>query len=80
MRRAPQLGQEPQRLQLKALRRSSWQFSHRTRRNPCSSLPHEYCQEGRELITEYLGEQFTMKVASVGYKPPYDPENELPCS
>ncbi len=43
-------------------------------------LPHEYCQEGRELITEYLGEQFTMKVESVGYKPLYDPENKLPRS
>jgi len=43
-------------------------------------LHHEYCQEGRELITEYLGEQFTMTVASVGYKPLYDPENKLPRS
>ena len=43
-------------------------------------LPHEYCQEGRELITEYLGEQFPMKLESVGYKPLYDPENKLPRS
>ena len=43
-------------------------------------LPYEYCQEGRELITEYLGEQFPMKVESVGYKPLYDPENKLPRS
>jgi glycine cleavage system aminomethyltransferase T len=43
-------------------------------------LPVEYCQEGRELTTEYLGEQFPMKVESVGYKPLYDPENLLPRS
>jgi glycine cleavage system aminomethyltransferase T len=43
-------------------------------------LPHEYCQEGREMIMEYLGEQFTMQVAAVGYKPLYDPENKLPRS
>ena len=41
-------------------------------------LPHEYCQEGREMIMEYLGEQFPMRVESVGYKPLYDPENKLP--
>ncbi len=43
-------------------------------------LPHELCQEGREFITEYLGEQFPMKLESVGYKPLYDPENKLPRS
>jgi glycine cleavage system aminomethyltransferase T len=43
-------------------------------------LPYEYCEEGRELITEYLGEQFTMTVEAVGYKPLYDPENSLPKS
>jgi len=43
-------------------------------------LPREYCEEGRELLTEYLGEQFTMRVAAVGYKPLYDPENKLPRS
>ncbi|MCP3690197.1 MAG: FAD-dependent oxidoreductase [Gammaproteobacteria bacterium] len=43
-------------------------------------LPHELCQEGREFTTEYLGEQFPMKLESVGYKPLYDPENKLPRS
>jgi len=32
------------------------------------------------MIMEYLGEQFLMKVESVGYKPLYDPENKLPRS
>ena len=41
-------------------------------------LPHEYCQEGRELSMEYFGEQYAVKVESVGYKPLYDPENLLP--
>jgi len=40
-------------------------------------LPLEYCQEGREMIIEYLGEQFTMTVQSIGYKALYDPENKL---
>jgi glycine cleavage system aminomethyltransferase T len=43
-------------------------------------LPNDYCEEGRELTTEYLGEQFTMRVAAVGYKPLYDPDNKLPRS
>ncbi|MFB3100974.1 MAG: aminomethyl transferase family protein, partial [Gammaproteobacteria bacterium] len=43
-------------------------------------LPYEYCQEGRELLMEYLGEQFPMKVEAVGYKALYDPENKLPRS
>lgn len=37
MRRTPQLGQKPRRLQLKATRCSAWQLSQRTRRKPCSS-------------------------------------------
>ena len=40
MRRAPQLGQKPRRLQLKATSRSAWQVVQRTRRKPCSSRPH----------------------------------------
>nr|QQZ48174.1 hypothetical protein [Escherichia coli]QQZ48363.1 hypothetical protein [Escherichia coli] len=40
IRRAPQLGQKPRRLQLKATRCSAWQDSQRTRRKPCSSRPH----------------------------------------
>ena len=40
IRRAPQLGQKPRRLQLNATNFSSWQDSQRTLRKPCSSLPH----------------------------------------
>ncbi len=43
-------------------------------------LPYEYCQEGRELLVEYFGEQYKVKVESVGYKPLYDPENTKPKS
>lgn len=39
MRRAPQLGQKPRRLQLNATRRSAWQCSHTTRTKPRSSTP-----------------------------------------
>jgi len=41
-------------------------------------LPNEYCQEGRELLMEYFGEQYTVTVEGIGYKPLYDPENLLP--
>ena len=41
-------------------------------------LPYEYCQEGREFLMEYFGEQFPMKVEAVGYKSLYDPANALP--
>ena len=43
-------------------------------------LPADYCEEGREMLTDYLGEQFTVRVAAVGYKSLYDPENKLPKS
>ena len=43
-------------------------------------LPCEYCEVGREMTMEYLGEQFTMTVESVGYKALYDPDNTLPRS
>ncbi len=43
-------------------------------------LPHEYAQEGRDLVLEYFGEQFPVKVQGVGYKPLYDPENLKPRS
>lgn len=39
IRRAPQLGQKPRRLQLNATSFSAWQASHLTRRKPCSSKP-----------------------------------------
>lgn len=41
-------------------------------------LPHEFCQEGRELQMEYFGEPYKLKLESVGYKPLYDPDNLLP--
>ena len=43
-------------------------------------LPYEFCQIGREMLMEYFGEQYPMKVEAVGYKPLYDPENLLPRS
>ena len=43
-------------------------------------LPIEYCKEGTELLMEYFGEQYTLKVEAVGYKPLYDPENLKPKS
>ena len=43
-------------------------------------LPHDLCEEGREFLTDYLGEEFTMRVAAVGYKPLYDPESLKPKS
>ena len=43
-------------------------------------LPHGHCQEGRELLIEYFGEQYPVKVEAVGYRALYDPENERPKS
>ena len=43
-------------------------------------LPHEYAVQGRDLVLEYFGEQFPVKVQGVGYKPLYDPENMKPRS
>jgi glycine cleavage system aminomethyltransferase T/glycine/D-amino acid oxidase-like deaminating enzyme len=43
-------------------------------------LPWSHCQEGRKLIVEYFGETYPVEVASVGYKPLYDPENLKPRS
>ncbi len=47
MRRAPQLGQNPRRLQLKAIRCSPWQDSQRTRRTPLEATALEV---GREFL------------------------------
>ena len=41
-------------------------------------LPHDYCQVGRELTMEYFGEEYSVKIEGVGYKPLYDPDNLLP--
>ncbi|WP_075996771.1 GcvT family protein [Salaquimonas pukyongi] len=43
-------------------------------------LPWDYCQEGRELLVEYFGEHYPVRVEGVGYKPLYDPENLKPRS
>jgi len=43
-------------------------------------LPIEYCQEGRELLMEYFGETYTLKIESAGYKPLYDADNVKPKS
>ena len=41
-------------------------------------LPHDYAVQGRELMIEYFGEQFPVKVEAVGCVGLYDPANELP--
>jgi len=43
-------------------------------------LPHEYCQQGRELAMEYFAETFPLEVAAVGYRALYDPDNLRPRS
>ncbi|BCH35761.1 hypothetical protein MesoLjLc_76910 [Mesorhizobium sp. L-8-10] len=43
-------------------------------------LPWVYCQAGRKLAVQYFGETYPVEVASVGYKPLYDPENAKPRS
>ncbi len=43
-------------------------------------LPHAFAQEGRMLEIEYFGERYPVRVAGVGYKPLYDPQNLKPRS
>ena len=43
-------------------------------------LPHEYCQQGRELALEYFCEHYPLTVEAVGYRPLYDPDNLKPKS
>lgn len=43
-------------------------------------LPHGYAEEGRELLLEYFGEHYPMRVAAVGYRALYDPDNQRPRS
>jgi glycine cleavage system aminomethyltransferase T/glycine/D-amino acid oxidase-like deaminating enzyme len=43
-------------------------------------LPWSYCQQGRELQVEYFGETYPVEIATVGYRPLYDPENKKPRS
>ena len=43
-------------------------------------LPHERCEAGRDVLLEYFGEQYPMKVEAVGYRALYDPDNARPRS
>jgi glycine cleavage system aminomethyltransferase T/glycine/D-amino acid oxidase-like deaminating enzyme len=43
-------------------------------------LPAEYAEAGRQLLMEYFGEHYPMRVAAVGYRALYDPENHRPRS
>jgi glycine cleavage system aminomethyltransferase T len=43
-------------------------------------LPHAHAVEGKEFLIEYFGRQYPVRVAGVGYKPLYDPENVKPRS
>ncbi|MGB8817593.1 MAG: aminomethyltransferase family protein, partial [Rhizobiaceae bacterium] len=43
-------------------------------------LPHAHAIEGNMFEIEYFGERYPVKVAGVGYKPLYDPENSKPRS
>ncbi|MCE9664455.1 FAD-dependent oxidoreductase [Halomonas sp. M5N1S17] len=43
-------------------------------------LPVDYAEEGRQLLMEYFGEHYPMRVAAVGYRALYDPENHRPRS
>ncbi|WP_165857032.1 GcvT family protein [Marinobacter sp. JSM 1782161] len=38
-------------------------------------IPHEYAQEGRELLLEYFSEHYPIRIESVGYRGLYDPDN-----
>ena len=39
-------------------------------------LPHAYAEQGRELLLEYFHEHYPVRVAAVGYRALYDPDNE----
>lgn len=41
-------------------------------------LPAGYAEEGRPLLLEYFAEHYPMRVAAVGYRALYDPENARP--
>lgn len=43
-------------------------------------LPWAYCQQGRRLSVDYMGEVFPVEVAAVGNRALYDPENRKPKS
>ncbi len=41
-------------------------------------LPHERAKKGGKFSIEYMGEQYPVTVAGIGYEPLYDPENLKP--
>jgi glycine cleavage system aminomethyltransferase T/glycine/D-amino acid oxidase-like deaminating enzyme len=43
-------------------------------------LPERHAQEGRTLLMEYFGEHYPLRVAGVGQRALYDPNNERPKS
>lgn len=43
-------------------------------------LPHEYAKKGNQLLIDYLGEEYPVSVAGIGYEPLYDPESLKPRS
>ena len=43
-------------------------------------IPSDAAQEGRELLLEYFGDHFPIRVEAVGYRPLLDPENLRPKS
>ena len=43
-------------------------------------LPWAYCQEGRRLNVDYMGEILPVEVAAVGHRALFDPGNQRPRS
>jgi glycine cleavage system aminomethyltransferase T/glycine/D-amino acid oxidase-like deaminating enzyme len=43
-------------------------------------LPHRYAREGQSLLMEYFGEHYPVRVAGVGQRAIYDPDNLRPKS
>ena len=43
-------------------------------------LPHELAVKGNTFMVDYMGENYPVEVAGVGYEPLYDPENLKPRS
>ena len=43
-------------------------------------LPRAYCQEGRRLSVDYMGEVLPVEVAAVGHRALFDPGNQRPRS
>ncbi|MDX1757510.1 MAG: FAD-dependent oxidoreductase [Marinobacter sp.] len=36
-------------------------------------IPHDYAEEGRELVLEYFGERYRLRIEAVGYRSLFDP-------